>query len=126
MDRFKTEVLATDANVEALADMNGVWIDRVRDRRPSHGRITSETVGVVHVVIAANTPKCRLTELTHHAVPSVLAGTAVLGNILGNLGQAKGIVKLPIGEQPGVRGDLGTVKFRLQAAVKIDPKFVPL
>ena len=34
MGRFETEVLATDANVEALADMNGVWIDRVHDRHP--------------------------------------------------------------------------------------------
>ena len=34
MGRFETELLATDANVEALADMNGVWIDRVHDRHP--------------------------------------------------------------------------------------------
>ncbi len=34
MGRFETEALATDANVEALADMNGVWIDRVHDRHP--------------------------------------------------------------------------------------------
>ena len=34
MGRFETELLAADANVEALADMNGVWIDRVYDRHP--------------------------------------------------------------------------------------------
>ena len=34
MGRFETALLATDANIEALADMNGVWIDRVHDRRP--------------------------------------------------------------------------------------------
>ena len=28
------KLLATDANVGALADMNGVWIDKVHDRRP--------------------------------------------------------------------------------------------
>ncbi len=33
MGRFETGVLATDTNVEVLADMNGVWIDRVHDRR---------------------------------------------------------------------------------------------
>jgi hypothetical protein len=51
-----------------------------------------------------------------------------LENIPGNLGQAKGIVKLPIGDQPGVRGNPGTVtrraasaKFQLQAAVEINP-----
>ena len=34
MGRFETELLATDANIEVLADMNGTWIDRVHDRRP--------------------------------------------------------------------------------------------
>ncbi len=30
MGRFETELLANDANIEALADMNGVWIDKVQ------------------------------------------------------------------------------------------------
>ena len=34
MGRFETELLAADANVEVLADMNGAWIDKVHDRRP--------------------------------------------------------------------------------------------
>ena len=34
MGRFETELLATDENVEALADMNGVWIDKVHDHHP--------------------------------------------------------------------------------------------
>ena len=34
MGRFETELLANDANLEALAEMNGVWIDKVHDRRP--------------------------------------------------------------------------------------------
>ena len=34
MGRFETELLATDANVEALADLSGHWIDRVHDRHP--------------------------------------------------------------------------------------------
>ena len=34
MGRFETGLLANDANVEALAEMNGVWIDKVHDRRP--------------------------------------------------------------------------------------------
>ena len=34
MGRFETELLATDGNVEALADMNGVWIDKIHDRHP--------------------------------------------------------------------------------------------
>ena len=53
---------------------------------------------------------------------TVLAGTAILENTLGHLSQAEGIVKLPVGEQPGIRGDLGTVEFKLQSTVKNDPK----
>ena len=34
MGRFETELLATDENVEASVDMNGVWIDKVHDRHP--------------------------------------------------------------------------------------------
>ena len=41
---------------------------------------------------------------------------------LGHLSPAEGIVKLPVGEQPGIRGDLGTVEFKLQSTVKNDPK----
>ena len=50
---------------------------------------------------------------------------AVLENIPGNLGEAKSIVKLAISEQPSVRGDLGTMEFKIQTVVKIDPKAVP-
>ncbi len=34
MGRFESELLATGANVEALADMNGAWIEKVHDRHP--------------------------------------------------------------------------------------------
>ena len=34
MGRFETELLASDVNVEVLADMSGAWINRVHDRRP--------------------------------------------------------------------------------------------
>jgi hypothetical protein len=33
MGRFETELLASDVNVEALADRSGAWINRVYDRR---------------------------------------------------------------------------------------------
>jgi hypothetical protein len=88
---------------------------------PPQGGITSETVGVVHISITAKSSKYRLAKLTRHAVPSVLAGTVVLENISGNLGQAKGFVKLSIDKHTAVGGDLGTVKFQLQTAVKINP-----
>ena len=60
-------------------------------------------------------------ELPDHAMPPVLAGTDVLEKTPGNLGQAKGIVKLPIGEKSSVGSDLGTVELKLQSTVEIDP-----
>ena len=35
MGRFETELLSSDANTEVLTNMNGIWIDRVHDRRPT-------------------------------------------------------------------------------------------
>ncbi len=67
-----------------------------------HGGITAQTVGVVHVVISSKTAKNGLAKLPDHAMPPVLAGTAVLEKSCSNLGQAKSIVKLSIGEQSSV------------------------
>ncbi len=66
-------------------------------------------------------PKNRLTDLPDHAKPPVLAGTAVLEKTPGNLSQAKGIVKLPVGEKSSVGSDLGTVELKLQSTVEIGP-----
>ena len=96
--------------------------DGLAANNPAHGGITSQTLGIIHVFITANASKQRLAELTRHAVPSVLAGTAALKNSPGNLCQAKGVIKLSIGEEPTVRGNLGTMEFQLQSAVKIDPQ----
>src|ERR671910_108834 len=39
MGRFETEWLATETNLAALADLSGMWIDRVHERRPPDGII---------------------------------------------------------------------------------------
>jgi Transposase DDE domain group 1 len=39
MGRFETEWLATGANLEALTDLSGAWIDRVHGRKPPDGII---------------------------------------------------------------------------------------
>jgi hypothetical protein len=39
MGRFETEWLATEANLKALADLCGAWIDRVHDRKQPDGII---------------------------------------------------------------------------------------
>ena len=86
----------------ACVHMSGLFGDDMATDDPSHGGITAQTVGVVYVVVATKTAKHRLAELPDHAMPPVLAGTAVLENTPGNLGQAKGVVKLLVGEQSGI------------------------
>ena len=79
------------------------WSDQVwtiascRRQSTALGTDQSETVGVVGTsCVAAKASKHRLTELRPvMPVPSVLAGTAVLENSPGNLGQAKGIITAP-------------------------------
>jgi hypothetical protein len=39
MGRFETEWLASEANLAALTDLSGAWIDRVHGRRPPDGII---------------------------------------------------------------------------------------
>ena len=106
-----------------LAGGRSLSFDGLASNNPTHGGITSKALSVVHVFITADTSKQRLAELSRHAVPSVLAGTDIVKHVSGNLAQAKGIIKLSIGEKPAIRGDLGTMKFQLQAAVKIDPQW---
>ncbi len=66
--------------------------------------IAAQTVGVVHVVVPAKAADDGLAELPRHAMPSVLACTAVAENIPGHLGKPEGIVEFPIGKQTGVSG----------------------
>ncbi|MDP6269340.1 MAG: hypothetical protein QF398_03000, partial [Alphaproteobacteria bacterium] len=54
----------------------------------NEGKTREKPYYVFNVAITTKATKHRLTELPRHAVPSVLAGTAVLENIPGNLGQA--------------------------------------
>ena len=121
---FKVRIARQKLRLEPphLAGGRSLSFDGLASNNPPHRRITSKTLGVVYVFITANASKQRLAELTRHAVPSILAGTAVLKDSPGNLCQAKGVIKLSIGEEPTVGGNLGTVELQLQSAVKIDPQ----
>ena len=63
MGRFETELLATDANVEALAEMNGMWIDKVHDcqRRRKKGPLWRCKKGPLGV--------CELVPVVHGRAP---------------------------------------------------------
>ena len=50
---------------------------------------------------------------------------SVVENIPGKTGRANSIVRFPVDKQSAVGGNPGTVRCRLQAAVEIDPNFLP-
>jgi hypothetical protein len=52
MGRFETEVLATPANRNALADMPGQWIDAVHDERQGLNDITLDMDSWSSVIFA--------------------------------------------------------------------------
>ena len=74
--------------------------DGMTTNDPSHGWITPEPVGVVYILVAAEASEDGLAKQAGHAVLAVLAGSGV--NQASHLGEAEGIIKLSIGDQPGV------------------------
>ncbi len=68
---------------------------------PAHGRVTPQTVGIVHIIVSGETTKDGLRELPDLTVPPVLAGATVGKNIASHLGKFDGVIKLPIGKQTG-------------------------
>src|SRR4051794_13128028 len=53
MGRFETEWLATEANLAALTDLSGAWIDRVHARRPPDGIILDNLAAPQPAVLRA-------------------------------------------------------------------------
>ena len=87
---------------------------------PAHGGITiPERFGIVHVVDRPQQDGQRSDcgKLVECKCQSILAVTASW-NTLGHRSQAEGIVKLPVGEQPTVRGDLRDREIRTPHATR--------
>lgn len=81
-----------------LAGRRSLAVRGLTTDNPPHGGIWSETACVVYIFAAAKASNCRPTKLSRYAVPSVLAGPVILEGIPRNLGQAKDVNKLLIGQ----------------------------
>ncbi len=86
------------------------------------GGITTLTICIVHVVVAAKASENGLAELPNKTVTTVLLTTDIRERVPGNLAQSGRIIQFPVRQQPSVGSDLGTVELQLQTAVEIDPK----
>ncbi len=67
-------------------------------------------------------PECREVGQARQQVARVLASAPVRKHRPRLISQTKNLVQRPVGQEPSVRRDLATVKFQLQATVKIDPQ----
>jgi len=90
--------------------------------QPVHRRITSQTIGVVHILVATEVAKDGLAKQSCHRVLAVLAGAWIDELVANHIRQPEGVIELSVGKQSGVGGDPGTVEFKLQAAVEIEPQ----
>ncbi len=89
-----------------------------------HSRIDSQTLSVIGVLIARKLAVNRLPEQSGKTVLSVIARPNVTQSGINCRGKTKCVIKLSVGEQSSVTGDLGSMKFELQFAVKIEPQSV--
>ena len=89
----------------------------------AHHRITAQPVGVVDVLVAGEAREDRLAQEPGEVVPAVLADARVGDHaLLRNVGQAEGVVQLPVQEQSAVGADRGAPERELHRAVKLEPQ----
>ncbi len=96
--------------------------DSMASDDPPHDRVETEPVGIIHVVVAAKASENGLAELPDKIVATVLPTTGVRECVPGNLGQPDRIIQFPVGQQPSVGSDLGTVELKLEPTVKFQPQ----
>lgn len=81
-----------------------------------------QTIGVVDVLVPGQTAEYRLPQQPSQQMPGVPATAAFRQRAAGQIGQPKGVVQLPVGQEPGVRRDAAAVDLQLQPTVEIDPQ----
>jgi hypothetical protein len=89
-----------------------------------HSWIDSQTLGVIGVLIARKPAVNRLPEQSGKVVLRVLARSDVTQLCMDHRDQAECLIKLPVGKQTSITGDLSSMKFELQFAIKIEPQSV--
>ncbi len=81
-----------------------------------------QTVGIVGVVVASQSTEDGLAQQRNQVVLDVAASAVVLEIVGGDTGQVQGIIKLSEGQQSGIRGDGGAVKFQADFGVEPEPE----
>ena len=123
-ERAKVLVDGKKLRLEAphLAGGSGLLCSSATADNPAHRRVTSQAVGVVHVLIATEAAEDGLAKQSCQRMPAVLSGARVNEIVASHVGQPERVIEFTIGEQSGVGGDPGAMKLELQAAVEIKPQ----
>ncbi len=85
-----------------LANQSTSTRNRLTARGPAHRRVTSQAVGVIHILVPGETTTDGLANQTGDAVPAVPAGSAVGQNITGQCGQPEDFAEFTAGDQTGI------------------------
>src|SRR5215831_4099907 len=96
-------------------------MSRLATNNPTHRRIMTEALGIVHVLVSGKPTEHGLPQQTDQRMAAVLASARIGEHLTRQHGQPEHIVKFAIGEQPGIGGDHGAAKLEHQAAIKIEP-----
>ena len=89
---------------------------------PTHGRIMSKPLGVVHVLVAGEPTEHRLSKHADESVAAVFAGAGVGQSLACHLRQSERVVEFSIGEHASVGGGDRATKLKHQAPVEIEPE----
>ena len=120
--RFSSAARNSVSKRPHLAGGSGLLCNSATADNPAHRRVTSQAVGVVHVLIATEAAEDGLAKQSCQRMPAVLAGARVIETIANHVGQPERVIEFAIGEQSGVGGDPGAMKLELQAAVEFKPQ----
>ena len=81
-----------------LAGRGGAPRNRSVTDHPPHRRIVAQPLGVVHILVAGEPAKYRLTQQPDQEVASILAGARLRQSLATACGQTKDVVQLAVGE----------------------------
>ena len=99
-------------------------MSRLATNNPTHRRIMTQALGIVHVLVSGKPTEHGLPQQTDQRMAAVLASARIGEHLTRQRGQPERIVKFAIGEQPSIGGHHGTAKLEHQAAVKIEPNSI--
>ena len=87
-----------------------------------HGGIDREPFGVIGVFMACQPAENGLPHKRDQRLLLVLARAPIVQEILPQIGQAERRIQFPVGQQPGIRRDLGPVKLQLKTTIESHPQ----